>query len=262
MIESTTLEIPGFMGLASDLRSRVLALGEDDVPTSWMPEHVGKRLIEAFEILSRSGTRVGPGRVGNGWPAMVHEFADMVDAQARALAEKEKQQARAARPTSDELSRMNEALAWPMAYLDGKALAADSLMLWAYASATGRDMAGMLNHRRKRAIALAEDMARQRNRLPYGSGPDGAGDTRSMAMQWRAALRQQIVAEVAATVPAARAQAELRARLDAANCMPYRFKPQEAVPGRALARTTLDRYRKVAMAVVADGLRRARVAVR
>jgi hypothetical protein len=261
-VTTTATEIPGFMGFAGDLRSRAAAIGEGDIPVAWTPEHVGVRLIEAFEILSRSGTRVGPGRVGNGWPAMVHEFADMVDAQARSLAEKEKQQARAARPTADELSRMNEALGWPMAYLDGKALAADSLMLWAYASATGRDMAGMLNHRRKRAVALAERMAQQRNRLPFGTGPNGEGDTRPLAMQWRAALRHQIVADVAATVPAARAQAELRLRLGAANCMPYRFKPHEAVPGRALARTTLDRYRKVAMAIVAAGLQRARIPVR
>lgn len=248
--------IPGYLGLASDLRSRIDALGEDEIPTAWTPEHVGARLIEAFEVLSRSGARVGPGQYGNGWPAMVHEFADMVDAQARALAEKEKQQARAARPTAEELSRMSEALAWPMAYLDGKTLQSDALMLWAYASATGRDMAGMLNHRKKKATAKAEEMARRANALPH------AGDCRSIADQWRAALRRQIVRDVARDVRADLAQAELRRRVDVACCAAYRFKPHDAVPGRVLSRTNLDRQRKIAAAAVAARLRRQGVAVR
>ena len=73
---------------------------------------------------------------------------------------------------------------------EGRALAADSLMLWAYARATGRDMDGMLSHRKKRAVALAAEMASRLNRLPFGMGENGAGDCRSMADQWRAALRQ------------------------------------------------------------------------
>lgn len=268
MSVTASVAIPGYLGSADDLRQRITSLGDGEVPKEWTPEHVGKRLIEAFEVLSRSGSRVGPGRVGNGWPAMVHEFADMVDAQARLLAEKEKQQARAARPTSDEVSRMNEALAWPMHHLEGQPLAADALMLWAYARATGRDMDGMLHHRKKRATALAEEMARRRNALPH------AGDCRSIADQWRAALRQQIARDVAdeaneamtAGLGAERvnriAQAAIRERLEEANCMPYRFKPHAAVPGRALARTTLDRHRKIAMEIVAHALRSVGVAVR
>jgi hypothetical protein len=248
--------VPGFLGLASDFRSRVEAIGEGAIPTAWTPEHVGVRLIEAFEVLSRSGARVGPSQYGNGWPAMVHEFADMVDAQARALAEKEKQQARAARPTSDEVSRMNEALAWPMTYLDGRPLVSDALTLWAYASATGRDMAGMLNHRKKRATAKAEEMARRANAMPQ------AGDCRSIADQWRAALRRQIVRDVAHTVPASMAQAVLRQRVEQAGCGSYRFKPHDAVPGRVLSRTNLDRQRKLGMATLAAGLRRDGVTVR
>lgn len=255
-------QILGFAGFLDDIRSRADALGEDDIPLSWTPEHVQTRMVEAFDILLRSGTRVGPRSHGNGWPAMIHEFADLVDAQARAIAEKEKQQARAARPTADELSRMNEALAWPMAHLDGRPLQADALMLWAYATAAGRDMAAMLHHRKKKAAAIAEEMARRRNALPHGRGETGAGDTRSLADQWRAALRVQIVREVAATVPAAEAQAELRRRLAAANCLPYRFKPHEAVPGRCLSRTNLDRQRKIGAAAIAAGLHRGGVAVR
>lgn len=259
---SENIAVPGFEGWVTDLNQRAQAVAEEGIPLSWTPEHVGARLVEAFEVLARSGTRVGPRHYANGWPAMIHEFSDLVDAQARALAEKEKQQARSGRPTADELSRMNEALAWPMAYLEGRPLQSDALMLWAYATALGRDMSQMLHQRSKRATALAEEMMARRNALPWGAGETGAGDTRSIADQWRAALRMQIVREVSATVPAAQAQAELRRRLEAAKCLPYRFKPHEAVPGRCLSRSTLDRQRKIAAAAVAAGLRRNGVAVR
>lgn len=269
----------GFVGFLDDIRSRAEALGEGDIPLSWTPEHVQNRMVEAFDILMRSGTRVGPGRHGNGWPAMIHEFSDLVDAQARAIAEKEKQQARAARPTADELSRMNEALAWPMNHLDGLPLQADALMLWAYATAAGRDMAAMLHHRKKKAATLAEEMARRRNALPYGRGETGAGDTRSLADQWRAALRQLIIRELVAAMDMQRAALdpddregrtrinregldEARRRLKLFNCEHYRVQPHEAVPGRCLSRTNLDRQRKIAAAAVAAGLQRQGVAVR
>ncbi|MGO4738628.1 hypothetical protein AB4099_18920 [Bosea sp. 2KB_26] len=268
--------IPGFLGLVDDMQSRIAAVGEGDIPTEWTPEHVGARLIEAFEILSRSGGRVGPGRFGNGWPAMVQEYADLVDQQARELAQRERQQAMAARPSSDEVSRMNEALRWPMDHLDGMPLASDALMLWAYASATHRDMNGMLHQRKKRATALASEMMRRANEDPHGRGENGAGDCRSIADQWRAALRRQIASDIVealnaklASAPKDRhdqlikaAHADLGARCKAMNCLPYRFKPHDAVPGRVLSRTSLDRQRKIAMAAVAGGLRRAAVAVR
>ncbi|MGO4171575.1 hypothetical protein [Bosea sp. TAF32] len=254
--------IPGFAGWADDLKARAEVVTDMGIPMAWTPEHVQARLVEAFDILARSGTRVGPRQHANGWPAMVHEFADLVDAQARAIAEKERQQLRSARPTADELSRMNEALAWPLHHLDGRPLQSDALMLWAYATALGRDMAAMLHARKKRAMALADEMMKRRNALPWGAGEHGAGDCRAMADQWRSALRRQIAREVSASVPASEAQAVFRARCEASNCMPYRVKPHEAVPDRCLSRTNLDRQRKVAAAAVASGLRRAGVAVR
>lgn len=279
MTYATTSEIPGFLGLTDDLRTRIDALGEDDdaVPASWTPEHVGKRLIEAYEVLSRSGGRILPARYGNGWPAMVHEFADMVDAQARLLAEKEKAQARAARPTSDELSRMEEALRWPMDYLDGRSLAADALMLWTYAKATGRDMDGMLHHRKKAATAKAEEMMRRAN-APAHRNPDTGeiSDTRDAEALARVAHRALIAREVAAvcnarlaTMPKTshaeirmQAQTTFRAKCRDADCLPIVVKPHEAIAGRVLNRRTLDRQRKNAMDIVAERLRRRGVVVR
>jgi hypothetical protein len=271
--------VPGFLGLADDLRSRIDALGdaETGIPASWTPEHVGARLIEAYEVLSRSGGRILPARYGNGWPAMVHEFADMVDAQARLLAEKEKAQARAARPTSDELSRMEEALRWPMDHLDGRPLAADALMLWTYAKATGRDMDGMLHHRKKAATAKAEEMMWRAN-APAHRNPENGEimDTRDAETLARNAHRVLIAREVADRTNAAlaaapvtkhaeirlQAQAAFRARLRDAGCLPLSVKPHEAVPGRVLNRRTLDRQRKAAMETVAARLRKAGVVVR
>lgn len=263
-------DLPGFLGLASDLQSRIAAVGEGDVPTEWTPEHVANRMVEAFEILSRSGGRVGPGRFGNGWPAMVQEYADLVDQQARELAHREKLQAAAAKPSSDEVSRMNEALRWPMDHIEGMVLASDALMLWAYAKATGRDMDGMLHQRKKRATALASEMMRRANAEPNDH------DCRSIANQWRAALRAQLVREAMANLdeklsvaPKEKrdglmksAMSALNAGCKAMNCQPYRYEPKHAVPGRVMARTTLDRYRKIAAAAIASRLKRAGVPVR
>ncbi|WP_199085984.1 hypothetical protein [Bosea sp. ASV33] len=233
-------------------------------------------MVEAFDILARSGTRVGPRQHANGWPAMIHEFSDLVDAQARALAEKEKQQERAARPTADELSRMNEALKWPMAYLDGRPLPSDAMMLWAYATALGRDMAAMLHHRKKRAMALADEMMRRHNAPPHRDDKGAVKDTREPAVIEAHERRAAIAREVAGLANAEMAKANLSkhaeirvqaravfmARCREAGCLPLQVKPHEAMPGRCLSRTNLDRQRKIAAATVATGLRRAGIAVR
>lgn len=279
MSDVTTSEIPGFLGPAPDIRARIDALGDDEagIPVSWTPEHVQARMVEAFEVLRRSGARVGPAQFGNGWPAMVHEFADMVDAQARALAEKDRQQSSAARPSSDELSRMNEALAWPMLFLKDRALASDSLTLWAHAIATGRDMAGMLHHRKKRAMLMAAEAERRANAPPHRHPQTGEiMDTRSPEALARVAHRGIIAREVAAETNARlakaprtshadirmQAQATFRAKCRDAGCLPVVVKPVEAMPGRVMARTTLDRQRKIAAAAIAEALRKAGVAVR
>lgn len=269
-------DLPGFLGLASDLQSRIAAVGEGDVPTEWTPEHVANRMVEAFEILSRSGGRVGPGRFGNGWPAMVQEYADLVDQQARELAHREKLQAAAAKPSSDEVSRMNEALRWPMDHIEGMVLASDALMLWAYAKATGRDMDGMLHQRKKRATALASEMMRRANADPH-LDPDGMmKDTRSPEVLARNERRRLIAVEIVdalnvrlAVAPKGEhpalvkaAHEALRNRCKAEDCLPAVYRPRDAVPGRVMARTTLDRYRKIAAAAIASRLKRAGVPVR
>lgn len=270
------IAIPGYLGPVDDLSSRIEAIGEEDIPTQWTPEHVQNRLVEAFGILARSGTRVGPRQHANGWPAMIHEFADLVDAQARALAEKERQQERGPRPTAEELSRMNEALAWPLHHLDGRPLQADALMLWAYATALGRDMSAMLHARKKRAMALAEEMARRHNAPPHVDPEGNVKDTRDPAVLKAYRRRAAIAREVADMANAEMAKvsvskhAEIRvqaraaflARCRDASCSPLSLLPHEAMPGRCLSRTNLDRQRKVAAATVAAGLHRRGAVIR
>lgn len=267
--------IPGYLGPANDLASRIEAIGEGDIPTAWTPEHVQNRMVEAFDILARSGTRVGPRQHANGWPAMIHEFADLVDAQARALAEKERQQERGSRPTAEELSRMNEALKWPMTYLDGKPLQSDALMLWAYATALGRDMAAMLHHRKKKAMALADEIMRKHNAPPH-IHEGRVMDTRDRSVLDAFERRMEIAGEITritneTLAHAARhthaqiraeAQAAFRARCRDAGCLPLVVKPHEAMPGRCLSRTNLDRQRRIAAAGVSSGLYRQGVVIR
>lgn len=261
--------VAGFEGWVTDLQERVDAIGEGDIPLAWTPEHVGARLIEAYETLRISSGHVGPKAFGNGWPEMMREFADLVDPDAQKNHAAERSSSRD-RPSSETISRMNEALGWPRRFLDGEPLLADALMLWTYAKALDLDMARLLHSRKKRATALAEEMERRAN------APVRQHDTRSIAHQWRVEARRQCAVEAAAWANerlqgqpadqhvATREQARERfaTRCRELNCLPLRFQPKDAMPNRVMARTTLDRLRKQAMQIVATRIRRAGVAVR
>lgn len=247
--------VPGFAGWADDLKQRAEAMTETGIPATWTPEHVAARLVEAFRIVARD-PHVGPRQHANGWPEYLREFGDLTD-----QIEDEKFAARRERLDSGQVSRMNEALSWPMRFLDGKPLQADALMFWALATARDRDMAAMLNKRKKRAMALAAEMSRKHNAPPHIH--DGkVMDTRAPAVLEAYERRRAIAREVSATIPAPQAPAVLRDRLAEAGCLPLVVKPHEAMPGRCLSRTNLDRQRKIAAAAIASGLRRAGVAVR
>jgi len=257
-------EIPGFLGLAGDLQSRIAALGEDDLPTQWTPEHVGVRLVEAFRLMT-SEPRVGPRIDANGWPEYRQEFGDRTGSiEDDAPAEKQEP------ATAGEASRRDEAMRWPATYLKGDRQAADAVMTWTYVKATGGDMDDLLKRRKKRAAALAGEMMRRANADPH------AGDCRSIADQWRAARRRQIAAEVASNLndrlalfakdehPAMMkaAQDDFRRLCRAENCLPYKFGTRDAAPDRIMTRTWLDFKRKLGMAAIAAGLRRQGVPVR
>jgi hypothetical protein len=263
------IAIPGYLGPVDDLASRIEALGEEDIPTQWTPEHVQNRMVEAFRLVRRN-PRVGPRINANGWPDYLREFSDLTD-----MIEDEDLAERRAKITAAEASRMNEALAWPMQFLAGKPLAADALMTWAYAIAIKRDMAALLAHRKKRAMALAAEMMARHNAPPRIVEGE-IKDTRDPAVLEAYERRRRIACEVAGITNAelaqssptthaqirAQAQAAFRARCRDAGCLPLVVKPHEAMPGKCLSRTNLDRHRRAAAGEVAYGLKRDQRAVR
>lgn len=270
----STAPIAGFEGWVTDLQERVDAIGEGDVPLEWTPEHVGARLIEAYETLRLSCGYVGPKAFGNGWPEVMREFADLVDPDAQKNHAAERG-SRRDRPSAEAVSRMNEALGWPRRFLDGELLKADALMLWAYAKAHDFDMARLLHLRKRRAQALADEMMRRHNAPPH-MHEGQVKDTRDPAVLAAATERQRIASEIArltnealAATPKGKHAEIRRGAIDAfrercreAGCLPVVISPKQALPNRAMARSTLDYLRKQAMQVVATRLRRAGVAVR
>jgi hypothetical protein len=157
-----------------DLMSRFEAYldATDERPTIWTPEHVQARMVEAFDVLMRSGVTTGPSQKSGFWPPVVHEFSDMVDQQARTEAEARSRRVRH-RPTSDEASRMEEALAWPMRYLDHDPLQADALTLWCLCNARDRQFYPILHKRKVEATKKADRMTAGsvRRVLPHEAVP-------------------------------------------------------------------------------------------
>lgn len=235
---------------------------EDDRPTVWTPEHVQARMIEAFDVLMRSGINTGPSRKTGFWPPVVHEFSDLVDQQAREAAEARGRLVRS-RPTSDEASRMEEALEWPMRYLKDDAMQADALTLWCLCQATDREVEPLLHKRKLAAMQTAERMARGIN----------SGETQAGARLARRRAAQAMVEAVnarlrGASTPAEQNAIRSKARADlAAACReggfaPVRVMPHEAVPGICLTRKTLHKWRKRGAETVAKALIKARVVIR
>jgi hypothetical protein len=106
------------------------------VPEAWTTEYVAFRLIEGFETLAKlpSGKTL-PKAFGNGWPAIVRSYADAVGAEPeRDKTEFVFEKARA-RASADEITRMDEALRWPMTYLRGRPGPATALSVWAFCRA-------------------------------------------------------------------------------------------------------------------------------
>ena len=146
---------------------RPYAPERDEIPLHWDPEHVGRRLVRAFETLDRLPRVRGPREPGGHWPLHAVEWADEL---ARAeLNDSEKRvrdiaQNRAIlRPGAAEIAEMETALDWlrDLRTVDsGMALVAS---LWALSSARHRSLRKLCAQKhwatytfyRKRAKALA-----------------------------------------------------------------------------------------------------------
>lgn len=106
-------------------------LDPDPLPPVWTPRHVGARLIEAMDVLQSSPGRVGPKGYGAMWPAYRHESGELAhQAGAGTLAIGRNVIRRSV--GADEAARANEALLWPMQFLNHvNAWALLSLNYWA-----------------------------------------------------------------------------------------------------------------------------------
>lgn len=119
-----------------------------ELPDRWTPEHVADRLVEAFETLRATPARTHPKEFGNGWPGYREEWTDWL-AQAE-LTESERADREYARnrvripPSSEKVSRMDDALRWPLRFLATGNLRDQErskvLLIWAFCKANGRSI--------------------------------------------------------------------------------------------------------------------------
>lgn len=104
--------------------------GGKRLPERWTPEHVSDRLVEAFRVLRRLPMVVRPKQYGAMWPEYIH---DRGDAFGQTISGTLQERNRAIRGTSeDEVSRMHEALAWPMEFLGDRPNLARAVNYWAF----------------------------------------------------------------------------------------------------------------------------------
>lgn len=123
--------IPGTYRVLPPERLRLNLLDDEPLPGSWTPRHVGKRLIEAHDVLRRLPMNVRPQGYSALWPEYTHDAGELaIQAGAQTLALGRNAIIKVA--SSDEVARMNEAMQWIWQYLAGcNAWALGALNAWA-----------------------------------------------------------------------------------------------------------------------------------
>ncbi|UVO34690.1 hypothetical protein KUL72_24895 [Bradyrhizobium arachidis] len=98
--------------------------GEEYVPSAWDGPHVGLRLVEAYQTLAALPERGRPSRSARGfWPQIFRDPDDNENHTEAWEAMSETEQAELMkfnhrkRPSAQDISRMEAALAWPVEYL-------------------------------------------------------------------------------------------------------------------------------------------------
>lgn len=123
--------IPGEYKLIDPARLRINLLDDEPLPRAWNARHVGKRLIEAHDVLRRLPMNVRPQGYSALWPEYAHDFGELV-VQAAADTLTLGRNAIMKTASSDEVARMNEALQWIWQYLAGcNAWALGAMNYWA-----------------------------------------------------------------------------------------------------------------------------------
>jgi hypothetical protein len=126
-----------------------------DAAGRWTPAVVADRIEEALRIAVKTGGRVGPRAFATAWPEYRSEFSDKTH---RSLEEwmDEIEATGARRFSAAELSRADEALAWPIELISHP-LMRDAVWLVSLARVhPGVEVKHVLARRRKRADAMVE----------------------------------------------------------------------------------------------------------
>jgi hypothetical protein len=114
------------------------------VPALWTPDHVARRLVDAFRTLDRMPRPKGPRAAGNHWPAHRLEWADRVSQAELPEAERRARDARrnalACRPDGTEIARMDVALDWLRALRAHNGELAMVISFWALQAARRRSV--------------------------------------------------------------------------------------------------------------------------
>lgn len=116
----------------------------EPIPELWTPDHLSRRLVEAFAVLRRLPRVKGPRAPGNHGPAYMHDWADRL-AQVEdpeILKEHQAEQNRdRSQPSALEIQNMERCNEFLRAFRDQDALGAQVLARWAMASAFGQSVA-------------------------------------------------------------------------------------------------------------------------
>lgn len=212
-----------------------------DPPITYTHQIVLDRMVEAFQTLRAIPMRLYPDGYGAFWPEMTREADDA----------KPKAKPVRMRPGGEEISRMEEALRWPLLFLGDQPKAADSLNVWASHKATGeRHLEFFLQERAGEAAFLAGIVERVAN-------SDREDKRRAIAAEiarWARIKhflsdgspqsREKIVAN---------ALIRLERELRKANLLQRRviIAPWTMSPDKAISYTTLTKYRDIgALAIV------------
>jgi len=250
--------VPGFVRLVDELNDRAAAyvVGQDG-PVIWTPEHVGERMVAAYDVLGRLPISIWPKGAKGYWPDILRDEFELRDQNRVAERDARNRRARAA-PSSTEHDDMNEALAWPMRYLAPEALPlrhrenavilADSISTWALYSAREWDMQAFLAERGKAARRMATAMALR--------GEARRAAAREVAEWANEKINGLGSLRTPSRIERVKKSAEVMFRERA---MPA---PHQAMPGKALNEQSLNKWRKRAAGIICDALRKDRVPVR
>jgi Tfp pilus assembly protein PilE len=251
-----------------------------EIPSVWTPAHVGLRLVEAYETLRRTPSRIRPARFGTAWPQIVRDGSEFIDAERLAMAQAtgsiltansileaadketqailredadERLAKEAKQPTSEQTSRADEALGWCFVYLQHRPMQAAALQDWAFCQAYELSVAKFL---RRRVVAVEAAMAAAERYENDRRNRQRRSDAREIA-EW---ANQEMANGI--NPVAVKAAAEGMMATAALNAMPVKLRRKDVCPDKCFTERWMNLNRKNGAAELAAALNKAGVPVR